>query len=127
MSQKPETVFRKKVVAFLRTLPNTTIYSIQSIAIRGIPDILACIAGRFVAIEIKSDHGKPSALQSLNLARINECGGVAILLYPNNFELNKAILREVAERGIYGNKKESSEECYRPSSEGKCTQYSESP
>ena len=61
----------------------------------GIPDIIACVNGVFVAIEVKSASGKPSDLQKLNIKRINEAGGVALVLYPAGFEQFKALLREV--------------------------------
>ena len=38
----------------------------------GIPDILACVNGRFVAIEIKGSSGKPTELQKYNIKKINE-------------------------------------------------------
>lgn len=55
----------------------------------GVPDILACINGRFVGIEIKASSGKASELQLHNLKKINESGGYAILLYPDQWTLFK--------------------------------------
>lgn len=55
----------------------------------GIPDILACCNGKFLGIEVKAPNGKPSALQLYNLKKIDEAGGLAILLYPKDFELFK--------------------------------------
>lgn len=44
----------------------------------GIPDILACINGRFVAIEVKrSKGGIVSPLQKAQIAKIKENGGIA--------------------------------------------------
>ena len=46
----------------------------------GIPDILACVQGRFVAIEVKKpDGGELSALQKLKLKQIEESGGIGIV------------------------------------------------
>jgi hypothetical protein len=42
---------------------------------RGVPDILACICGRFVAIELKVAGSKLSAEQEREGKRIEECGG----------------------------------------------------
>lgn len=61
----------------------------------GIPDILACVNGYFVAIEVKASKGKPSDLQLYNLKRIDEAGGFAILLYPKDFEQFKDFIRLV--------------------------------
>jgi len=52
----------------------------------GIPDILACVNGKFVAIEVKAPTGKPSELQLYNLRTIEEAGGFAFLLYPKQWE-----------------------------------------
>lgn len=43
----------------------------------GIPDIVACDDGRFVAFEVKRPGGKPTALQTITLGRIRASGGVA--------------------------------------------------
>lgn len=52
----------------------------------GIPDILACINGHFVAIEVKSDRGEPSELQLYNVREIRKAGGFAFVLYPSGWE-----------------------------------------
>lgn len=49
----------------------------------GIPDILACINGYFLAVEVKAKNGKPSELQKYHVKKINDAGGYAIILYPN--------------------------------------------
>lgn len=53
----------------------------------GVPDILCCCNGRFIGIEVKAPNGKASALQIHNLKKINQAGGYAVLLYPNQFDL----------------------------------------
>lgn len=61
----------------------------------GIPDILACINGIMVAVEVKASTGKPSELQKLNVSRINGSGGVAVFLYPEGFEQFKELVKGV--------------------------------
>lgn len=51
----------------------------------GIPDILACINGYFVGIEVKAPNGIPSELQLHNVHAINAAGGFAFVLYPSKF------------------------------------------
>lgn len=63
----------------------------------GIPDILCCVNGVFVAIEVKASNGRPSELQKLNVKRINKSGGIAVFLYPEGFEQFKEILKGVIE------------------------------
>jgi hypothetical protein len=55
----------------------------------GVPDILACVYGHFVGIEVKSEKGTPSPLQLYNLRCIHDAGGFAILLYPDQFKIFK--------------------------------------
>jgi hypothetical protein len=45
--------------------------------VAGIPDIVACLRGRFVAFEVKTENGRLTELQRLTLARIRAAGGVA--------------------------------------------------
>lgn len=52
----------------------------------GIPDILACVNGYFVGIEVKAQNGKPSELQLYNIKKIREAGGFAVILYPSAFD-----------------------------------------
>ena len=52
----------------------------------GIPDLLCCVNGFFVAVEVKGEHGKPSDLQLWNRDKIRESGGISIILYPDQFD-----------------------------------------
>lgn len=45
----------------------------------GVPDILACYKGKFIAIEVKNEVGKTSQLQDINLKLIKDAGGIAIV------------------------------------------------
>ena len=58
----------------------------------GVPDLVACIKGRFIGIECKANGGKPTALQEKNLVDIMNKGGVAILVDETGIELLKALL-----------------------------------
>lgn len=62
----------------------------------GIPDLLCCIDGLFMAIELKSENGTVSELQKMNIDKIKKSGGIAIILYPHQFaEFKKIILKEL--------------------------------
>ena len=52
----------------------------------GIPDIICCINGTFVGIEVKAEDGHPSALQIRNIRLIQESRGLGYILYPKDFE-----------------------------------------
>lgn len=50
----------------------------------GVPDIIACIKGRFVAIEVKRPGQKPKPIQVAFLEAINKKGGLAF--WSDNLE-----------------------------------------
>ena len=46
----------------------------------GVPDIIACINGRFVGIEVKRPKGgRTSAIQEYNIDGITQSGGIAFV------------------------------------------------
>ena len=57
----------------------------------GTPDIIACVNGHFVAVEVKAENGKPSELQIHHIEQINKAGGYGVILYPKDFEGFKKI------------------------------------
>ena len=58
----------------------------------GTPDILACVNGHFVAIEVKADNGHPSELQLVKIADIRKAGGFAYVAYPSGWNRLKDII-----------------------------------
>ena len=60
---------------------------------KGIPDMLCCVNGHFVAIEVKATHGVVSELQKYNIRKINESGGYAFALYPKDYPLFEQIIK----------------------------------
>lgn len=61
----------------------------------GIPDILACIDGHFVGVEVKAMDGKPSGLQLSKVGQIRKAGGFAFVLYPSGFEEFKKFVEDL--------------------------------
>ena len=45
--------------------------------VAGIPDIIACINGRFVAFEVKTETGKLTKLQEITIQKIRNAKGQA--------------------------------------------------
>src|SRR5690606_24785777 len=64
----------------------------------GIPDLICCVNGHFVAIEIKGPNGKPTELQKYNIKKINECNGTGLILYPEEFETFKLLILDLLHR-----------------------------
>lgn len=60
---------------------------------KGIPDIIACVNSYFIAIELKAANGKPSELQKWNIKKIRESGGIAFVLYPDQFNDFKKLIK----------------------------------
>jgi Holliday junction resolvase len=52
----------------------------------GVPDIIACHEGRFVAIECKAGKGKTTALQDRELNAIAAAGGFTFVARETNLE-----------------------------------------
>ena len=58
----------------------------------GTPDILACVNGYFLAIEVKAPEGKASELQLAKIAEIRKAGGFAYVVYPSGWFKLKDII-----------------------------------
>ena len=61
----------------------------------GVPDLLCCVKGHFVAVEVKAPNGKPSLLQIHNCTEIRIAGGFAFILYPSGFEEFKQFVKDL--------------------------------
>ena len=58
----------------------------------GIPDLLICCNGRFIAVEVKAENGVVAELQKWNIKNIQKAGGIAMVLYPSQFEEFKKLI-----------------------------------
>ena len=58
----------------------------------GTPDILACVNGYFLAIEVKAENGHPSELQLVKVNAIRKAGGFAYIVYPSGWNRLKDII-----------------------------------
>jgi hypothetical protein len=62
----------------------------------GIPDIIACCAGVFLAIECKAGKNKPTALQTLTLNGMRAAGGVAIVVNEHNMPALERLVANIS-------------------------------
>lgn len=89
----PEKIFETKIK---RMLTDQGCYFIKHFANRnteaGVPDILACVNGEFLGIEVKSDSGNPTDLQLHHIEKIRKAGGLAFVVYPSGFDQLKDIV-----------------------------------
>ena len=99
MTTTPEGRVKAKVKALLKKyniyhfMPATGGYGRS-----GVPDIIACMRGRFLAIECKAGAGKLTPLQSRELALIEEAGGLAYVINEDSIEsLEIALISFIAD------------------------------
>ena len=84
----PEAKVKAKIHAALKAQGAYAVNYIGGLhANNGTPDILACWQGRFVGIEAKAKTNKPTDLQLVNLRRIDEAGGLALVINETNLEI----------------------------------------
>lgn len=46
----------------------------------GIPDIIVCYKGRFIALEVKIGSNQPTRLQAATIEQIRRAGGIAVVV-----------------------------------------------
>lgn len=61
----------------------------------GVPDIICCIRGYFLAIECKAGTNKPTALQLREIARIQQAKGIAFVINEDNIEELHTTIKEI--------------------------------
>ena len=83
--KNPETAFKELVAEDLKTIKDIWFSKIQQVAIRGTPDFLVCLRGKFIAMELKVDSPL-TLLQKYNLKRIEKSGGEAMVVTPDNWK-----------------------------------------
>ena len=52
----------------------------------GVPDLIVCVNGRFLGVEVKSEVGKPSEIQLQNIREIRNNGGFGVVIHPEQFQ-----------------------------------------
>ena len=73
-----ESALRDQVVKWLRTQERVWVVKVHGsmYGAAGTPDLLLCVAGRFVAIELKTLTGRLTTLQRATIEKIAAAGGV---------------------------------------------------
>ena len=103
MAKTPEKVVKDKVVGILKNegayyfFPATHGYGRS-----GVPDIVACVNGHFLAIECKTVKGKVSDLQARELQRIRHVNGVAVVVNEENWDMLPELIRKLKADTIIG-------------------------
>jgi Holliday junction resolvase len=71
----PEGKIQAKILSYLKGLNECWAVKVIECNMRGCPDIIACINGKFYAFEVKSFSGKLSPSQKTQGKRITRAGG----------------------------------------------------
>jgi len=72
----------KAIMKYLKTVPGCFCWKEHGgmYGTAGIPDIIACINGRFFGFEVKTDSGRPTKLQEATIRKILAAGGTALVV-----------------------------------------------
>lgn len=72
----------KAILRYLKTVPKCFFWKEHGgmYGTAGIPDIIACINGRFYGFEVKTEDGKPTKLQESTIRKIKNAGGIALVV-----------------------------------------------
>jgi hypothetical protein len=89
---KPEALIKSKIRSYLMAEKSAYVFSPVQMGM-GIAtlDILACVNGRFVGIEVKIPGKKPTARQNLTIEAILLSGGVAF--WTDSLDYTKTMLK----------------------------------
>lgn len=94
MGFKSEKAFQNYVLKRLRLLPLSYWYKANDRTTAGIPDIIGCVRGTFVGIELKVTS-KVSKIQDYTIDKINRAGGVSFVMTPDTFEKDFQLLKRL--------------------------------
>ena len=77
-----ENEITNKIRDYLKTLPECFSWKEHGglYGTTGIPDIIVCYRGRFVAFEVKGEKGKVTVLQMVTIRKIQAAGGIAAVV-----------------------------------------------
>lgn len=98
MAATPERKVKDKVVAILKEhgayyfFPATGGYGRS-----GVPDIVCCFHGRFIAFECKAGKNMVTALQNREILAIQDAGGMAFVIQEDNIDLVSGVLKLLKE------------------------------
>ena len=92
----PEAKVKKKVVDVLKK--NSAYYFFPATGgygRSGVPDIVCCYRGVFVAIECKAGTNKPTPLQQAEMGKIKQAQGFVLVVNEDNINDVSILLRDI--------------------------------
>lgn len=91
-----ETKFKNRVKPRLDEIPKSFFIKIQLKALRGIPDYIGCVNGRFVALELKNEDTTTDSLQGWTLRKLRAAGAYTCVVKPSNLDKVVEDLKKLA-------------------------------
>lgn len=96
MASTPEKKVKDKVVAALKAEGAYYFFpATHGFGRSGVPDIVACVNGWFLAIECKAGKNKITALQAREIQSIRHAEGVAVVVNEENWDMVPELLRKL--------------------------------
>lgn len=96
MAATPEKKVKDKVVAILKQEGAYYFFpATHGFGRSGVPDVVACVSGYFLAIECKAGRNKPTALQIREIEDIRHAGGVAVVVNETNWDMLPELIRKM--------------------------------
>lgn len=91
-----ESWVKKKVVDYLKGHGIYYFFPVASGYMKsGVPDIICCIRGKFVAIECKAGKNTTTAIQDKNIDAIRLNEGIAMVINENNLDHMRMVIDEI--------------------------------
>ena len=96
MAKTPEGLVKEKITKLLKEYEVYYFMPIGGMYSKiGVPDVIGCLNGRFIAVEAKAGKGKTTALQDRELKRIKDAGGVSLVINETNLDELRQALEEI--------------------------------
>lgn len=88
-----EKTYQTKIIDYLISQGcYVTKYNASGISKVGVPDLIVCVKGNFLGIEVKKEKGTISHIQQWNINKIRQSGGHSICIKPSDFDEFKSNL-----------------------------------
>ena len=97
MSNTPESKVKAAVTKILRKYNVYYFFAaMNGYGRSGVPDIICCVNGKFLAIECKAGKNETTELQEKEMHKIQSAKGSAIVARETNLELIETIVKELS-------------------------------
>jgi Holliday junction resolvase len=94
MANTPEKKVKDKVVKLLKA--HGVYYFFPAtfgMGRSGVPDIICCLNGKFLAVECKAGNNKPTPLQEREIQAIKDAGGTAFIINETNVDVVESYIK----------------------------------